>query len=231
MSKLAALSSVTAPLWGVSARPHKGEIIVRSNQDGPATPQATFSRRVDAIVTKLIVSTDTQDYFDRLQELRRALRQIEARSQNSRTVCVAFAKDVNVLSFTLPGAEAAIASKGPPDSSQASLLLRTPIVPGDTMDTAMRRIHAFRSTLPRHGRIEYSMDAIPDLTMVRPGQYRKHVIAAISDEVRAVTDALGAGYAARIEGLEQRMIWRRMNDLEMLAFIPYRLEIRPTGTG
>jgi hypothetical protein len=93
----------------------------------------------------------------------------------------------------------------------------------------MRRIHAFRSTLPRLGRIEYLMDATTELTVVQPGRYRKDVISAISNDVRAVTEALGDGYAARIEGLEQRMIWRRTGDLDMICFIPYRLEIRPTG--
>ena len=233
MSKLAVLSSA-APLFGAPARPHKNEIIVTgaryrdAHKDVPA-PHVAIIRRADAVATTLIVSTDTRDYFARLQELRKALRQMESRSTYSRGVSLAFSKDVAILPFTVASAEAAISSRAPPDSSQATLLLRTPISPVDTMETAMSRIHAYRNNLPRLGRIEYFMDPVPELTMIRPGQYRAPVIAAISAEVRSVTQALGAGYAARIEGLEQRMIWRRAGDLEMSLFIPYRLEIRPTG--
>jgi hypothetical protein len=232
MSKLAILSSVAAPLFGTPARPLKNEMIVTGAREAAkevVAPNVAISRRADAVVATLIVSTDTGEYFDRMQALRKALRQIESRSASNRGVSVAFAKNGNVLAFSVATAEAAITSTAPPESSRATLLLRTPVVQSDTMDTAMARIYAFRNNLPRLPRIEYSLDPVPNLTMAGPGQHRKTVIEAISTEVRTVTQALGAGYAARIEGLEQRMVWRRLNDLEMSFFIPYRLEILPTG--
>jgi hypothetical protein len=71
---------------------------------------------------------------------------------------------------------------------------------------------------------------VPDLTLINPSQYRMPVIATISADVQAVTRSLGPGYAARIEGLEQQIAWRRTGDLELTLFIPYRLEIRPVAT-
>ena len=91
------------------------------------------------------------------------------------------------------------------------------------------RFERFEDGLPRNGRIEFGIDSDPELTLINPGQYRTAIIAAISADVRAVTQSLGSGYAARIEGLEQQIAWRRTGDLELRLFIPYRLEIRPVG--
>ena len=236
MSKLAAMSMIASAPLGMRVRPQKNETVVTGNareaKEGPL-PSITFIRRADAIIATLTVSTESGDYFDRLQELRRALRQIETRSaRNNRGVGIAFLKGNSVLPFTMTVAEAAIIAKAPPETSQAALLLRTPILALHTIDTAMGRIYAFRNDLqrpPRLARIEYSLDSVSELTVAAPGQYRATVLESISKDVHKITKFLGEGYAARIIGLEQRMVWRRATDLEINFFIPYRMEIRPAG--
>lgn len=191
-------------------------------------PHVSILRRADGITTTLSITSDTRDGELRRGEVRSALREVERRARGG-AVTLAVVDDDVVLPFSLGAAETSIRGTNRPDTSQVTLILRTAITPGDTMESAMSRFERFEDNLPRNGRIEYAIDSDPDLTLINPGQYRGAIIAAISTDVNAVTHSLGAGYAARIEGLEQQVAWRRTGDLELRLFIPYRLEIRPAG--
>jgi hypothetical protein len=191
-------------------------------------PHVSILRRAVGITTTLSITSDTRDGELRRDEVRAALREVERRARGG-AVTLAIVDDDVVLPFSLSAAEASIRGANRPDTSQVTLILRTAIAAGDTMDSAMSRFERFEDSLPRNGRIEYGIDTDPELTLINPGQYRAAIIAAISADVSAVTRSLGAGYAARIEGLEQQIAWRRTGDLELRLFIPYRLEIRPAG--
>ncbi|MEO1331171.1 MAG: hypothetical protein AAFW46_16095, partial [Pseudomonadota bacterium] len=89
------------------------------------------------------------------------------------------------------------------------------------------RLEAFRGGVAMDGRTELLLQGPPELSLVDPRQYRLEVIQAIADDARAVTEAMGDGYAVRVQGLERELAWRRSGDLELSLFISHSLTVAP----
>src|SRR5262249_50993187 len=87
------------------------------------------------------------------------------------------------------------------------------------------RIEAFLKTVQPVGRAQVEPLAGAALSLVQPEQYRGAVVAAIADDLRKITDALGQGYGGKLEGLEHPVEWVQLDELELGLFIPYRLTI------
>jgi hypothetical protein len=231
---LAALAAAAFLIGSVAtAQEQEDEIVVTGSRFREAyedfkVPHVSIARRADAITVSLTVTSDTRDRDARVNEVRAALREIDRRARGGDVTLTVIDDDI-VRPFSLAAAERSIHPSNRPDTSQVSLILRTAISRTDTLESARARFVLFRGNLSAHGRVEYGMSSSPELTLINPSQYRTAIITAISTDVRAVTQSLGSGYAARIEGLEQQIAWRRTGDLELRLFIPYRLEIRPVG--
>jgi len=197
-------------------------------------PHVAITRRADFVVQSVGIESDTRDLGGRRTELAQILNELQSRSRNG-AVSVALieeseddAGETRVKPFTAALAQALIRNGGRPDTSGVSILLRTAIQPTDTLETVEARLDGFIRTLPKPGRVSLS-SADVQLTITDPGQYRRPIIAAIATDAKQATDALGPGYGVRVSGLESRIAWRRAGDLELMLYIPHKIEITPPG--
>ena len=200
-------------------------------------PHVAVTRRADFVVVIMSVESDTRDLGQRRAELMETLSDLGRRARAAGPVNVALLEEedddgasgeTRVKPFSVEAAQDQITSGTRADTSRVSVLLRTRIDAQDTLASAVARIDQFVRGLPRPGRVTLGLDDA-ELTVVNPSQYRTNIIDAIAADARRIIAALGAGQAVRIEGLENRVAWRRSADLELTFYIPHRLQIVPSG--
>jgi hypothetical protein len=194
-------------------------------------PHVMLKRRADFATRALTVVSDTRDYSDRMNELREALRWMERQASRAMALGVIREEegeygDTRVRTFTVETAMGAVRGGPRPDTSQVMIVVRTPIAADDSLEAIERRFNAFRNSAPKPGRVEILSGGF-DLVLINPAQYRAPIIDEIVADANRVISALGAGYAARLEQLENAIAWRRSGDLELALYIPYRLTILP----
>lgn len=213
------------------------EIIVTASRyvdryESASIPAVSITRRADAVVMRVMVESDTRDAPTRRREIEQALSDIQ-RSANA-TVSVALLDDgpegdageTRLRPFSVAKAMQLVGGGSRPDTSRVAILLRTPIGPRDTEDEVEARLNGFVNAVSRPGRVTLSgYDA--DLTLTDPGQYRAEVIAAIMADGRKALALAGEDHGLRIEGLENRIAWRRSGDLNLLLFVPHKMSITP----
>jgi hypothetical protein len=194
-------------------------------------PHVSIRKRADFAVASFVIESDTRDLTQRGSELRQALAELQRAVAASSRITVAIMEEsdedsgeTSVRPFSIGSAELAITSGTRPDTSRVTLLLRTPVTASDTLDSIEERFDDFASRVSRPGRITLSVDEA-ELTLVNPAQYRRDVINAIGADARAAIASIGPNQAVEIEGLENRIAWRRTGDLELTIFIPHRLRI------
>lgn len=197
-------------------------------------PHVAIKRRADFATRSLTVISDTRDYSDRMSELRAALSGLQRQASRDMALGVMREEagesgDTRVRSFTIEIAMSAVRNGPRPDTSQVLIVVRTPVAPDDTLDTIERRFNAFIAAAPKPDRIEVLPGGF-DLVLIDPAQYRGPIVEAIAADANRAMAALGDGYGARLESLENAVAWRRAGDLELSLFIPYRLVIAPRDT-
>lgn len=208
----------------------------RDRYESVAVPHVVVQRRADAAVMNLTIVSDTRDPAARRNELEQALRGL-ARMGDGGVSLALYREDADgeeggarVVRFSVEAALELLRGGGRPDTSQVTIILRTPGTSQDTLERVEARLHAFRDHAPRPGRVDYLAGGI-DLVLINPPQYRAAVIAAISEDAARITSGLGAGYGVRLDGLENQIAWKRAGDLDLKLFIPYRMTVAPAGVG
>lgn len=198
-----------------------------------ALPHVSRIRRADFAVRNLTISSDTRDAALRRQELQQALQSLTRFSDRSARVSVALiAEDedesgqARVVAFTVQKALESLRPSGRPDTSQVTIVVRSAVGAADDLDAVDARFDAFVRGIPHPGRVETQLGGI-ELVLTNPQQYRAALIADIAADATQVSSALGAGYGARLEGLENPIAWRRAGDLDLRLFVPYRMVILP----
>nr|WP_137677932.1 hypothetical protein [Parerythrobacter lutipelagi] len=68
-----------------------------------------------------------------------------------------------------------------------------------------------------------------NLSIVKPDQYRSAVIDWIAVDSREVSGQIGENYAVQIDGLQRPVDWVRWEQLDVMLFVPYELEVIPRG--
>lgn len=195
-------------------------------------PSVSYVRRADFAVQPVTIASDTRDAAQRLAELRQALQSLTRYADRDARVSVALIEEdseggqARVVAFTVEKAMGSLRGAGRPDTSAVTVSVRTRIAAGDDVDDVNARLAQFVGTIPRPGRVEVSSGAL-QLTLNDPQQYRPRIIADIAADVSQISGSLGAGYGARLEGLESPIAWRRAGDLDLRLFIPYRMVILP----
>lgn len=196
-------------------------------------PHVAIKRRADFAVAEMTIESDSRDLRLRREELEQTLAELGRRARAAGPVTVALLEEseeddgeTRVKPYGLAEALEAIGGGLRPDTSRVTVLLRTAITADDTLEAVEARLDAFVRQLPKPGRISLSVGS-PDLTLVDPAQYRAQLIAAIGADARTIITAIGPGQAVEIEGLENRVAWRRTGDLELTVFAPHRLRIVP----
>jgi len=199
-------------------------------------PQITLARRADNAVATMSVESDTRELGQRRTELMQTLNELQSRARANGPVSVALLEEAEeddgetrVKPYTAALAQAQITSGSRPDTSVVRVLLRTAVQTNDTLESVEGRLDASVRSLPKPGRVSLGVSD-PELTLVDPAQYRGEIIAAIAADARKVTSALGPDYGVRIEGLAERIAWRRTGDLTLSLYIPHSVTFGPVAS-
>jgi hypothetical protein len=220
------------------AQEEEGEEIVvtgsryRERYEDFVVPHVAVVRRADAAAMELTVSSDTRDAAARRAELNQALRNLASRAGGAVTLGILDEDgddddgETRLRPFSVELAMDLLRAGSRPDTSQITILTRTPIRPNDTLDSVEERLDGFRASMARPGRVE-AWGGDLNLIVIDPPQYRGEIISAITTDAGRISTALGSAYGARLEGLENPIAWKRAGDLELRLFIPYRMIILP----
>ena len=233
---LAAAMAVCA-VAPASAQDEEEEAIVvtgsryRDRYEDFVVPHVSVVRRADFGAMPLTISSDTRDANARSGELNQALRNLGSRAGSAVTLGILDESDeddgeTRVRPFSVELAMELLRAGARPDTSQITIITRTPIRANDTRDTVEQRLNDFRQSMTRPGRVEAFGDDL-DLIVLNPSQYRAQIIGSITTDAGAISSALGGAYGARLEGLENPIAWKRAGDLELRLFIPYRMIVLP----
>ncbi|MES2834078.1 MAG: hypothetical protein V4707_05140 [Pseudomonadota bacterium] len=209
------------------------EIVVTGSRarewDPEQLPHVQLVRRADNLIVSIRVVGDTRDAGLRRTEMVTTLRGI-ARAAAGRTdidislenegVLVPLTEDmVSTLTMGVDGNRA--------DTSVVSIIVKTPIGPNDSLDSASGRIESFVTGVPKSGRTLVSIWGDWQLTVINPNQYRAAILALMSADATTTSTAFGPQYAVQVQGLQYPVTWRQSGPLELALFIPYSLTVTP----
>jgi hypothetical protein len=190
-------------------------------------PQIFMKRRADFAIISLEVRSDTRDFSQRREEIRSALRGLQARTRDGAVTMALVDDEVGIVrDFTMAAAEELIRVDRRPDTSLITIRLRTPIRASDTLESINQRVESFVEQAPKPGRVEMETGET-QLTLVNPQQYRDPLLSQITADGRRITEMLGQGYAIELSGLERQVAWQRSGELELTLFLPYSLSVAP----
>ncbi|WP_372707180.1 hypothetical protein [Brevundimonas sp.] len=233
LAVLVALTTLSGAPASAQDEPQVEEIVVTGSRaiewDPDEVPAIQLERRADNLVVAVRVVNDTRDAPGRRNEITQTLRAM-ARAAAGRADIDLSVEDDGTL---VPLNEDMIATltlgvdAGRSDTSVASLIVKTPIRPGDTLDSASERIEAFVKGINSVGRSEADVGGDWQLTVIDPAQYRAPILAAIAADACSTAAAFGEGYAIEVEGMSNRVTWRQSGPLDLALFIPYEMSVTP----
>lgn len=203
-------------------------VVTAMKRQGGSTddvPGIFVTRRADNLLVEVTVVCDTRDAGQRLDELRQTLRNL-IRGQRPPMVALGVGEGM-VGVFDEAAIDDVITVGARPDTSVARLLVKTRIEPGDTVDSAVKRIRDYAARTPKVGRTEIVVDDGVQLSILGLAQYRSQIIAAVAADAKSVAGALGDDYRVTLMGLEQPVDFRQTGPLEARLFIPYEMTVGP----
>lgn len=206
------------------------EVIVTASRiseyDATETPYVALRKRADNLLVQVNVVCDTRDASQRRAELKATLRSMIAAAAKDLSIELGLGQEV-VGGIDETMIDTLIGPAGRPDTSQVTLLVKTRVVAGDTLDSASKRIDDFIAKTPKSGRTEILATSSVNLSLIRPEQYRGEVIALVAQDSLKTASAFGADYGVMVHGLHLPVSWYQSAPLELALYIPYRMEVRP----
>lgn len=195
----------------------------------PVVPVVTVARRADNLIVAVWVVNDTREAAGRRAELTQTLRSMARAAASQPDIDLSIQVDGQLVPFS----EDMIASltlgidSGRSDTSTASLIVKTPVRPGDTLDSASGRIVQFVARVEKAGRSLVNINGGWQLSIVNPAQYRPVVLEAIAADARETSARFGTGYAVEVSGMANTLTWVQSGPLDLSLFIPYQMSITP----
>jgi hypothetical protein len=209
------------------------EIIVTGSRaiewDPDDVPVIQLERRADNLIVAVRVVNDTRDAPGRREEITRTLRAMARAAAGRADIDLSIEDDGTLVPLTedMVSTLTLGVDPGRSDTSVASLVVKTPIREGDTLDAASERIEAFVEGVAPVGRSIADVSGDWQLSVINPAQYRAPIVAAIAADARATAAAFGEGYAVQVEGMSNRVTWRQAGPLDLALFIPYDMTVTP----
>jgi hypothetical protein len=198
------------------------------DQAAPQQPHVVVFHRADNLIVDLVVDCDTRDRSDRLTELKATLRSVIASAQADGAIELGIADEEAgvILPLKAEALDALLSNGARPDTTTATIVVKTHLTPADTFDTATGRIDAFIKRIKTVGRAQAARNGDWQLTIIGPRQYRADVITAIAKDANDAAKAFGPAYTVGVTGLERPVSWTRSGSLELALYIPYTLAIQ-----
>jgi hypothetical protein len=194
-----------------------------------AVPVVRTERRADNLIVSIQVINDTRDAAIRRTEITRSLTSMARAAAGRGDIDLSIIKDGSLVPFT----ESMISTltlgvdDDRDDTSVATLIVKTPIREGDTLDSASTRVEDFVEGAAMTGRSLAEISGSWQLSIVDPPQYRDPVVRLIAEDARATAAAFGEGYAVTVTGLEGRVAWQQSGPLSLILYIPYQMMVTP----
>ncbi|WP_296816891.1 hypothetical protein [Brevundimonas sp.] len=195
----------------------------------PVVPAVTVPRRADNLIVQVRVVNDTRDATERRRELIQTLRDMARAAGRQGDIDLSVQENGQLVPFTeeMIGTLTLGVDGSRADTSATSFIVKTPIRPGDTLDSASGRIEAFVGGINGTGRTLVTITGGWQLSIVNPSQYRPQVLAAIATNARETSTAFGDGYAVNVDGMANPLTWIQSGPLELALFIPYTMTVTP----
>jgi len=233
IAAVAALIATPAVAQDASNAVGMDEIIVTGSRaiewDPDDVPVIQLERRADNLIVAVQVVNDTRDAPGRRDEITRTLRAMARAAAGREDIDLSIEDDGTLVPLTEDMVSTLTLGMDPgrSDTSVASLVVKTPIREGDTLDAASERIEAFVESIDPVGRSLADVDGDWQLSVVNPAQYRAPILAAIAADARTTSAVFGEGYAVQVEGMSNRVTWRQSGPLDLALFIPYDMTVTP----
>ncbi|GAA0636942.1 hypothetical protein [Brevundimonas lenta] len=195
----------------------------------PVVPVVTVARRADNLIVSIWAVNDTREAAGRRDELMRTLRSMARAAQNEPDIALSIQVDGQLVAFNedMVSSLTLGVDDDRSDTSTASLIVKTPIRPGDTLDSASGRIVQFVARIDKAGRSLVNINGGWQLSIVNPAQYRPAVVEAIAADARRTTAMFGPDYAVEVEGMANNLTWVQSGPLDLALFIPYSMSVTP----
>jgi hypothetical protein len=231
----AAAALIASPVVAQDASNAVGmdEIIVTGSRaiewDPDDIPVIQLERRADNLIVAVRMVNDTRDAPGRRDEITRTLRAMARAAAGREDIDLSIEDDGTLVPLTEDMVSTLTLGMDPgrSDTSVASLVVKTPIREGDTLDAASERIEEFVEDIDPVGRSLADVVGDWQLSVVNPAQYRAPILAAIAADARTTAAIFGEGYAVQVEGMSNRVTWRQSGPLELALFIPYDMTVTP----
>lgn len=234
--KLFAFAAVIALLAAPAAAQDASveEIVVTGSRmidwDPDDIPAVQLFRRADNLIVAVRAVNDTREAAGRRNELTQTLRAMARAAAGRSDIDLSIETDGVLVPLTedMVSTLTLGVDQGRSDTSVATLVVKTPIAAGDTLDSASGRIEAFVDAVPTVGRSLVDVYGDWQLSIVDPPQYRMAILGLIAEDARRASAAFGAGYSVQVTGIENRVTWRQAGPLDLGLFVPYTLTVVPT---
>lgn len=194
-------------------------------------PNVQVSRRADNLVVSVRVACDTRDSGQRRSEITQTLATMARAAGLDAAIELGLDSGGSVVDFDarmIPTLRFHT-DDGRPDTSAVTLVIKTPIAAGDTLEASSARIRAFIAATTGVGRTELRLMDDWEPTVIRPDQYRSTILAAIAADAGTTAGAFGPTYGVEVTGLSRQVTWRQAGPLELMLYIPYQLSVTPAG--
>lgn len=192
-------------------------------------PSLYYTRKGDNLLLQVDIESDAREYKERLEELNAVIKEFVVAAKSEPDISLSFIGNGNSVRPLRPSLyEEAIGSGGRPDTSVARIQVKTAI-PDEVPDAfeLSKKLLRFVEDFEETGRISITTDEEVTISVINPEQYRKYAIKVITDEVNAVTQALGPEYRVILGGLNQPMKSYRSGDLNLSFYLPYSYVVIP----
>lgn len=213
----------------VTAEKREGYVGSAAFDNSPATepPHLFLLKRADHVITRVSVTCDTRDGSQRRAEMKETLRAMLHAASGTASISVSVG-DTVITDLTEAGFDELIIPDARPDTSQATIIIKTKVSTTDTLNSAIARVTQFIAGTPKSGRTEVTRTGGWDLTIVGPEQYRDAIVALIASDAKHTAELFGPGNGVEVEGLEHRVNWYQKGPLDLALYIPYTLKLSQT---
>lgn len=205
------------------------EIVVtaqrQSYNDYRDTPHIALTRRADNLITTITVVCDTREPSLRAQELAQTLRNLLRSAAASGHIGLSTGSDL-LIDFTESNLERVIQPDGEKaETSKAAIVVKTPIQPADSFDSATARIRDFVDGAEKAGRTEVLISESWQLSIVEPERSRPELLRLIAEDARQTAASFGSSYEVALVGLQNQMQWYQSGPLELALYIDYGMTV------
>lgn len=199
------------------------------NEVVQAPPAVTVTRRADNLIVSVQVVNDTRDAVARRNELIQTLRNMVRAARSQPAIALSVEDDGQLVAFTddMLSTLTLGVDSGRSDTSMTSVIIKTPIRPDDTLDSASGRIEQFVAQVEKTGRSLATITGDWQLSIVKPAQYRPAVLEAVAADARRTSAIFGEGYAVHVDGMANTLTWVQSGPLELAMYVPYSMAVTP----